>query len=314
MMLARVADSLYWMGRYIERAEHLARLADVMLNATLDQTDAAQQTAAIAVSAVGEAPLGPPEDIYAAARSMTLDPDDPNSVIVSLARARENARQVRDQITSESWERLNILYLRVTDNQAPQAFDRASSAFLQEIIADLHLFHGAADATMSHGEGWRFLMLGVHIERAQLIARLLAVCFSDNRRTAITSHLALMSLLRMACALEPYLRVYTAEIEPRLILEFLLFNEEFPRAIRFSTARIEDHLNRMSQTTTATSRPGPQRLAGRLRARLEFADPAELAASGTAALLSTIVEECVLIHDAVYETFVAYSLETRLPD
>jgi uncharacterized alpha-E superfamily protein len=99
------------------------------------------------------------------------------------------------------------------------------------------------------------LMLGVHIERAQLIARLLAVCFSDHRRTAITSHLALMSLLRMACALEPYLRVYTAEIEPRLILEFLLFNEEFPRAIRFSTARIEDHLNRMSQTTTATSRP-----------------------------------------------------------
>jgi uncharacterized alpha-E superfamily protein len=86
---------------------------------------------------------------------------------------------------------------------------------------------------LSHGEGWRFLLAGVYLERAQLIARLLEVCFSERESAPVTEPIALMSVLRMACALEPYLRVYTADINPRFILEFLLFDEDFPRSIRF---------------------------------------------------------------------------------
>jgi uncharacterized alpha-E superfamily protein len=315
MMLARVADSLYWMGRYIERAEHLSRLSDVMLQATLDQSEAASQAVHVALAAVGEddTSLGG-RTPFEAARDLVLDRDDYGSVVVSLARARENARQVRDQITTETWERLNLVYLRVTDPDAEEAFAAGSQAFLHTIVADLHLFKGAADATMSHGEGWRFLLLGVYLERAQLIARLLEIAFGEAAKPASSGdHLALMSLLRMACALEPYLRVYTADIQPRHILEFLLFDEEFPRSIRFTTARIEEHLTMLTRRAESTGRAAPERLAGRLSARLEFADPQEVLARGAGDILGSVVAECASIHEAIYDTFVAYPLEQRLP-
>ena len=313
MMLARVADSLYWIGRYLERAEHLARLSDVMLNATLDHTEAAAQAALIALSAVGDQDMARTAKPFAAAKALVLDRADPNSVVMSLARARENSRQVRDQITSETWERLNLLFLKVTDEDAGEDFDEGASAWLHDIIADLHQFKGAADATMSHGEGWRFLMIGAYIERAQLIARLLEVCFGDGKGKRPTDHIALMSLLRMACALEPYLRVYTAEIEERHILEFLLLNEDFPRSIRFATARIEEHLSHLVRHAEPIGHHSPVRLAGRLKARLQYADIEELQAQGASGLLTTVIDECAAIHEAIYETYVAYPLELRLP-
>jgi len=311
MMLARVADSLYWIGRYLERAEHLSRLSDVMINATLEHTEAAEQAARIALTALGDPNPDHIARPYAAARSLVLDRADPNSVVMSLARARENARQVRDQITTESWQRINLLYLRVTADGAEQAFEAGASAWLHDIIADLHLFKGAADATMSHGEGWRFLMLGAYIERAQLSARLLEVSFGDGQVDRPADHTALTNLLRMACALEPYLRVHSAEIDARLIMEFLLLNEDFPRSIRFSTARIEQHLSRLGYGDRGAA--SPARMAGRLKARLEYADLDDLQARGAGELLTTVVDECAAIHEAMHDTYVAYPLELRLP-
>ena len=314
MMLARVADSLYWMGRYVERAEHLCRLSDVMLTATLDRTEAASQVARIAMGSVGDLDEARAADPYEAAVGLVLDRDDPASVFTSLARARENARQVRDQITTETWERLNVLFLRTTSPAAAEAFADGSSAFLHDTIADLHMFKGAADATMAHGEGWRFLLIGVYLERAQLIARLLEVCFGDPKRRTVTDHFALTSLLRMGCALEPYLRVYTADLQPKYILEFLLFDDDFPRSLRFCTAQMENHLRGVSRHFEEdTGQVSPERLAGRLRARLQYADMDELASTGAHAILTTVAGECAKIHEAIYNTFVAYPLEMRLP-
>jgi len=314
MMLARVADSLYWLGRYIERAEHLSRLSSVMMNATLDQTDSGAHAVRIAMAAVGDPADGVDIGSFEAAEALVLDRSDTNSVVSSLARARENARQVRDQITTETWERLNLLYLKVTDENAGKEFSDGSANFLHDVIADLHLFKGAADTTMSHGESWRFMMLGIYMERAQLVSRLLEVCFAESPiHGHVDDHVALVSVLRMACALEPYLRVYTAEIEPRHILEFLVFDEDFPRSIRFATAQIEQHLSAMARNAFTGERPGPELLAGRLKARLQFADVDELEAVGAGPLLTTVVNECARIHEAIYETFVAYPLETRLP-
>ena len=106
-----------------------------------------------------------------------------------LASARENARQVRDQITTETWERLNMLYLRATGIAADAAFASDAPDFLQRIIADLHLFKGASDATISHGDGWRFMLAGVYLERAQLIARLLKVCFGGGQAPELNDHM-----------------------------------------------------------------------------------------------------------------------------
>ena len=315
MMLARVADSLYWMGRYLERAEHLSRLSLVILNATLDASDAAAHTGWIALSALGKTEAAQNHNAYDAARTLVLDRDGGDSVVAAVALARENARQVRDQITTEAWERLNLLYLRLTARGAETQFDNGASAYLTEVIADLHLFKGAADSTMSHGEGWRFLSLGIYLERAQLIARLLDVCFGGAPGKQITDHIALMGLLRMACALEPYLRVYTAEIEPRQMLEFLLFDDEVPRSIRFCTARIKEHLSELTgEADLFGQAAAPKRLAGRLNARLEFADvDAMLDGASASALLATVTAECVDIHGAVFEAFIAYPLELRLP-
>jgi uncharacterized alpha-E superfamily protein len=312
-MLARVADSLYWIGRYVERAEHLCRLSDVMLTATLDRTESATQIARMALVAVGDPDTAKPQNPYEAALALVLDRENSGSVATSLARARENARQVRDQITSETWERLNLIHLRMTDPQAARIFAEGSQAFLHDTIADLHLFKGAADATMSHGEGWRFLLLGVYLERAQLIGALLEVCFGDRRLRAITDHSALTALLRMSCALEPYLRVYTADMQPRLILEFLLLDEDFPRSVRFCTKRIEEHLTSIGGHLEAAGVSGPDRLAGRLRARLQYAEIGEVRASGASAFLGAVLDECAGLHKAIYETFVAYTLEQRLP-
>ena len=317
MMLARVADSLYWIGRYIERAEHFCRLADIMLNAAVDRTDSAWLSARIALSALGEERFDPASAVQRPAetvRALMFDRDDAASVVTSLALARENARQVRDQITTETWERLNLLYLRVTGPGAEATYDQAPTPFLHEIIADLHLFKGASDATMSHGEGWRFLLTGVYLERAQLIARLMDVCFGDGAGGyLLNDHFAQLSVLRMACAMEPYLRVYTAEMQPRLLMQFLLFDEEFPRSIRFSAAQLQGHLTRLARANDAYGGPSPDRIAGRLSARLEFSDFEEVASVGASAYLATVVQECARIHETVYEAFVAYPLEMRLP-
>ena len=313
MMLARVADSLYWIGRYIERAEHHSRLCDVMLTAMLDQNDAAVLVARRAISSQrGEAEAAIDAGMsMRAAQRLVLERANTASVVVSLSRARENARQVRDQITTETWERLNLLFLRVTAPSAERAFVRGPAAFLQGIIADLHLFKGALDATMSHGQGWRFLLLGLYLERAQLIARLLNVCFGGEAAVGLDDHMTQMSVLRMACGLEPYLRVYTAEMEPRRLLGFLLFDDEFPHSVRFSIKRMEEHLSNLAPPGHAVDRSHPERLAARLSGRLEFADLDESLPTG--ALLAAVAQECSAIHEAVYETFVSYPLEQRLP-
>jgi len=311
-MLARVADSLYWIGRYVERAEHVSRLSAVMLNANLDLTAGAAQVGDLALTALGYKEAGKSGQLYDQAMGLALNREDAGSVIVSVSRARENARQVRDQITTEVWERLNLAYLRMTGEAADEAFEADPAQFLQEIIADLHLIKGAVDTTLSHGEGWRFLILGVYLERAQLIGSLLQVCLSDAGAPAVTDPIALMSLLRMACALEPYLRAYTADINPRSILEFLLFDDEFPRSIRFCTSRIQQRLEELSRQVGA-SRGEALRLAGKLDARLRYADVEEVEAIGAGALLAAVSGECAGIHEAIYETFVAYPLEFSLP-
>jgi len=137
MMLARVADSLYWIGRYVERAEHMCRLCDVMLTATLDRTDGANQVARIALAAVGDGDGEASQDPFEAVVKLVLDREDLGSIASSLALARENARQVRDQITTETWERLNLIYLRMSDRNAEASFRDGSQAFLHDTIADL---------------------------------------------------------------------------------------------------------------------------------------------------------------------------------
>src|ERR1035438_8124418 len=188
-MLSRVADSLYWMSRYIERAEHVTRLLDVNLNLMLDES---------AVSADHRwqrmlAALGSPKDVewtgdpYALTQLISFDTEYKNSILSCIISARENSRHVREQISTEQWTRLNSLYLQVTrpemrgDMQAGaiMADSGQPSEFLQQVMEAVHQFQGVSDSTMSHGEGWQFIQVGRYIERASATALLLEAYHED---------------------------------------------------------------------------------------------------------------------------------------
>ena len=194
-----------------------ARLSAVMLNATLDRTDAAAPGGAHRAGR-GRRPVGHGRrgDAVEAARGLVLDRDGQRLggrfPVAGAGERPPGARPDHHRDLGAAEPALSAGHRRAGRGGVRA---RTRPSFLHEIIADLHLFKGAADATMSHGEGWRFMLTGVYLERAQLIARLLGVCFGDGaERRSLNDHLAQMSVLRMACALEPYLRVYTAEMQP----------------------------------------------------------------------------------------------------
>jgi hypothetical protein len=261
MMLARVADSLYWIGRYLERAEHFSRLADVMLNATLDRSDAAAQTAYIALSAVGDPDMARAARTYEAAKALVLDREDPNSVVISLSLARENARQVRDQITTETWERLNLLYLRITSDGA--------AISIRERLVRLYPRHHRRPAPVQgrrrrHHEPRR----GLAVPDARRLSR--AVTADRPAARSLFRRRPRRQRHRPHRPDEPAAHGLRAGALPaplhrrdrtRHILEFLVFDEEFPRSIRFATTRIEEHLVGVSRHVRG--RPGHPRAARR---------------------------------------------------
>ncbi len=242
-MLSRVADSLYWMSRYLERAEHTTRLLDVNLNLMLDESaesaDRRWQRVLLA--------LGNPKDIewtgdpYALTHELTFDTSHKGSILSCIIAARENSRHVREQISTEQWHRLNSLYLEVTrpnlefdsHAQALLSSSEQQTEFLQRVMEAVHQFQGVTDSTMSHGEGWQFIQVGRYIERASATAMLLEAYHKDlwaphDHLPDKNEYLDWMGLLRSATAFEAYCKVYTADLTPERILEFLLLDERVP--------------------------------------------------------------------------------------
>ena len=178
-MLSRVADSLYWMSRYLERAEHTARLIDVDLQLRLDQSPEAGAGRWLRLLQASQVP--PPEDgkvdAEALTHVLTLDRTNPSSILSCVAAARENLRQVREQCSTEMWEQLNRLYLQVNSTAASEAWLLHSYVFFRAVREGAHLFQGVTDSTMSHGEGWQYIQLGRFVERTDELARLIGTHF-----------------------------------------------------------------------------------------------------------------------------------------
>ena len=174
-MLSRVADSLYWMSRYLERAEHTVRMLDVNMGLMLDKSSTSAEGRWKRVLAA----LGNPQgvswenDYYQLVHSLTFDAEIPASVTSCLIEARENARQVRDEISSEQWQQLNRMYHWVIQPHSEYGLNTRLADFLPAVIDGVHLFQGVTDTTMSHGEEWQFIQMGRYLERAAAIANLL---------------------------------------------------------------------------------------------------------------------------------------------
>ncbi len=317
-MLSRVAESLYWMSRYLERAEHTSRLIDVDFELRLDQSPEAGSGRWWRLLEALQAPA--PEDgtIDAATLThiLTLDKTNSSSLISCVATARENLRQVREQCSSAMWEQLNRLYLQVNSTTASEAWLLQSYLFFRAVREGAHLFHGVTDSTMSHGEGWQYIQLGRYVERADAVARLLGAYFrrlpySVDQAVESEEYLEWVGLLKSCAAFEAYCKNYTAELRPLRVAEFLLLDPECPHSLRFSVDKVHAALLAIAEMTERKA-DQPVRLAGRLRATLSFSQIDEIMASGATDFLENIREQSIQVHAAIHQIYFDYPVETAL--
>ena len=315
-MLSRVADNLYWMSRYLERAEHTSRLIAVKLESLIEQSP---EEAEIAWSRVVSALSGKgfvPDNLadgFEVSYSLAFERFNQSSLISSLRFARDNGRQVREQISTEMWNRLNRLYLRLVPIDLTAIWNEQPSHLFREIVEELHMLEGTTYSTMRHGEGWHFLQLGRYIERAQLVSRLLDLHFGQASRSgAPPNYLDWLVLLRSCTAFESYCKVYTANIRRNRVAEFLLFDAEFPHSVRFAIEHLTAALSHVAIGAPASRRAACERLAGRLKASVDFGQIEELMSGSIDLFLANISTQCEQIHEAVYAAYIGYDAETVL--
>jgi uncharacterized alpha-E superfamily protein len=317
-MLSRVADNLYWMSRYLERAEHLVRLVSVNLNLMLDESPLrAGRRWRRVLTAIGDpAHMQWDGDAYELAQQMTLDSTNQSSITACIVAARENARHVREQISSDQWQWLNRLYLRVTRYRLEGDTDLQLPNFLSSIYEGVHLFQGVTDSTMSHGEGWQFIQMGRHLERATATVKLLEVYYgefgAENRTDRGADFLEWIGLLRCCTAFEAYCKVYTAELREDQIMDFLLLSPEFPHSARYSVDRLRNAIEAASDTSDRQRAAALTRIAGRLQALLSFAQIQEILAQDAHAYLESIRRSCREIHDSIYRLYFDYPIQAAL--
>jgi len=277
-LLSRVADAVYWMGRYIERAENVARFIDVNQNLMLDLPgEFGQQWEPIVDTTGDEAAF---QERYGEAtmanvvQFLAFDPSNPNSIYSCVAAARENARSVRETISSEMWEQINSLYLLIAMESRKQ-LDEGLPNFCREVRMACHLFQGIHHVTMSHNEAWHFIRLGTSLERADKTTRILDVKYfillpSVSDVGTPYDDIQWSAVLKSVSGFEMYRKCY-GRISPERVVEFLLLDGEFPRAVRYCVGLADNSLHAITGTRLgAFSCPTEQRL-GLLRSELDYA-------------------------------------------
>jgi uncharacterized alpha-E superfamily protein len=318
-LLSRVADSLYWTSRYLERAEHTVRMVDINLGLMLDKSQVSVERRWQRVLAA----LGTPrdlewkDDVYDLVYRLCFDGTQPASVMACIFAARENARQIREEMSSEQWQRLNRLFHEISRLKPPSPSDTQLSEFLPALIDGVHLFQGVTDSTLSHGEGWQFLQVGRFLERASSIAKLLDIYHRDvfsQAEEAVDAYeyLEWIGLLRTCTAFEAYCKVYTADLTYERIIEFLLLDAEFPHSIRYSIDRLHQSLDAIQSEGRGLHSAELMRVAGKLQSSLAYAQIAEILAADPGLYMRRILEQCRHIHSLIYEVYIQYSVQTAL--
>jgi uncharacterized alpha-E superfamily protein len=331
-MLSRVADSLYWTSRYLERAEHTARLIDINMGLMLDRSRvSAERRWQRVLAAVGAAQgLGWNDDatgmagepgrwvgVTALVHALCFDTTKLASITACIFGARENARQIRDEISTEQWQRLNGLFHEISRLRTASPSERNLGEFLPTIIDGIHLFQGVTDTTLSHGEGWQVLRVGRYLERAWSLTTLLdvyerEVFLGEGSDDDAGEYLEWVGLLRVCTAFEAFCRVQTADLTHERILEFLLLNPDFPHSVRYAVDALHNALEAIQQQTRTQHGGELMRVAGRLKATLGFAQIGEILAQDPVRYLRRILEQCREIHDLIYAVYIQYSVETAL--
>jgi uncharacterized alpha-E superfamily protein len=313
-MLSRVADSVYWMSRYVERAENVARFIDVNLLLMLDAPASEDQQWLPLVNTTGDhadfARRYGEASQQNVIQFLTFDTDNTNSIISCLRAARENARTVREIISSEMWLQLNKFYLMVNSAASNATGLNAPHEFFTEVKNASHLFNGVTDATMTHGEAWHFCHMGRMLERADKTSRMLDVKYFILLRSVEDvgtpfDDIQWAAVLRSASAFEMY-RKRHGRISPHGVVAFLLLDREFPRAIHSCLLAARDSLHAISGTPPGTFRYPPEKLLGQLCSDLSYAAVDDIIGRGLHEYLDDLQTRMNQIASGIYETFFAF--------
>jgi len=282
-MLSRVADSCFWLSRYLERAEKIARILDVNVQLVLDLEALGPLDPSLHWQPILDT-LEDREGFHKIHRAITADTvmdfatfekSNPNSILACITHARENARTVREQISSEMWERINRLHLYLQGPSARASHRESPIGFYRSLVDGLHSFQGVTDATMTHGEGWHFLQAGKFIERADSTSRVLDFKYhvllpqgeEVGGNVDLTQWLA---VLRSCSAMEAYFKLSHGRVTSWDVAEFLILHDSFPRSIRFCVDSLDLALHRLSGTDRGHFGNEAERLSGMLRSNLDF--------------------------------------------
>jgi uncharacterized alpha-E superfamily protein len=319
-MLSRVADALFWMSRYLERAEHVARLLDVCFHLELDlhgvqsAPTELQWTSLLAILQVQAASsvreTSPPGELpqVAIGQWMTLDLDNPNSILACVNRARNNARSVRGTISSEMWRELNKLYWQLREPAFTSQARESPHEFYQAVECGSYLFQGVCDATLTHDEGWQFIQLGKFLERADKTLRILDVQYhllqemTDPLDQSL-SNLHWAGVLRSCRAYEAYQRLYVGRVESERVVEFLLLHPAFPRSVRFSLEAAARALDAIEGLAPGRGRSRAHRILGRVLRDLEFGEMDQILEGELHQFLTTTLDHCAQVSRAVQDQY-----------
>lgn len=330
-MLSRDADSCYWIGRYVERAEATARMADVHYHAALES--------GMTENSAGDSPIRwdsllaishSAENFYSRYEATSdapliyffaFDAENPNSIISSWSKARENARSIREQIASEMWEAINIFYLQLREWDVERVLAEGPHAFFQRVKDASHLFQGILNRTLLMSETRDWLDAGRFLERGDQTARLLDVKYHDllpayrngeaqsveplGVGSALDMH-GWIAVLRSVSAFEMYRKTYRGGILPASVVDFLVLNAQFPASVRHCVGRVEGCLKRISGNSGSTPSTEPERLAGRLLADLTYSQSDEIILSGLHEFLDGVQVRCADIGAAITRAYLSY--------
>jgi uncharacterized alpha-E superfamily protein len=319
-MLSRVADACFWIGRYLERAENVARFADVNQYLLVDLPGERGEQWEPLVQITGD------EAFYTAnygeatrenvLRFLTFDPLYLNSIASCVQQARENARAIRDTITVELWEHINHFHDMMGDGAARYGAGDVPYEFFARVKNAGQLFSGLLDSAMTHGEPWHFIRLGQFIERAEKTTRLLDVKYfillpSAEYVGSTLDELHWVAVLRSASALQMYRKQYGL-IRPDRIIDFLLFDRTFPRSVLFCLLGAQRCLHAISGTPLGAYGNEPEQRLGQLTSTMSYLNAAEIIRAGMHEYLDDLQERINEAGHSIHDFY--FAIKPSLPD
>jgi uncharacterized alpha-E superfamily protein len=321
-MLSRTAESFFWIGRCVERAEYTARFVNVhyhLLTEIATQEDQANIWTRY-LEDTGE--LEAYTEIYgdvltrSVMEFVTLSRGNPNSLTNLIGAARNNARGIQDQLSSEVWHFMNDFYLSLKGKTESDLWADTYD-FLRHVRNTCYTLDGVVGSTMVHDEGWNFYRLGLNIERGGRTARLIDIPVLSDPTTEprrISEYHQCLAALKSASAFEAYRKFYSAQLVPKRIVQFLLFHNKFPRSVRFTTTQTSKIVERLAGSTRRAETRQAIRLSGALAADLEFGSLEEVYSTGLSAFLAQVLEQFDKLSNLVAQAFFrtsGYSTSTQ---